>query len=184
MLSSCISRAVQILRLDTSFTNDENMPPSSIEARIEEESRRRLFWASWVIDGLSGTGIDRLLTLSRSLPQIPLPCAESEFVSGQKTTPGRLYTERLDPTLQPSASLEACYVRMMHLRTLILRAIRDGNPSPLPWTQDSAWAHLVALCEQWEHDLPSHMPQASISGSRPAYSRKPRVSRRHSSRYL
>lgn len=98
-----------------------------------------------------------MITLSRAIPQISLPCPDNDFLHGSLSSQSKLYTRGTPAPQVTQTSLEGFYVRVMYLRGLILRAIRDGNPSPLPWNEGSAWSHLMDLCDEWRRDLPAHL---------------------------
>ncbi|KAH8884094.1 hypothetical protein GQ53DRAFT_662530, partial [Thozetella sp. PMI_491] len=164
MISSCCARAAQLLRLDVDQTPD-SLSNDSPQCITIIESRRRLFWACWRMDSIIAAGVDRYMALSRSIPDVPLPCRESDFIY-QLGSP----TEKLVPDGSWSASstgavtnvfyqpdLEASYIRILYLRSLTLRCIRDASPSPLPWEPGSAFRRLTEQFKQWENDLPRHL---------------------------
>jgi hypothetical protein len=46
-----------------------------------QESRRRLMWSCFVLDSMVGSGVDAHNISKYSLPEIPLPAADSDFLT-------------------------------------------------------------------------------------------------------
>lgn len=163
MIAANCSRAAQLLRLDVDVEDTPGAASQdSPEAVTYKESRRRLFWACWQVDVLVGAGVERFLTLSRSVPSVNLPCAEQDFIYRISSRTSKLIpkTDQNDGTSSAELfppTLEAYHIRIQYLRSLILRCIRDARPSPLPWEADAAFGGLVKQLQQVTRDLPAHL---------------------------
>lgn len=162
MIAASCSRSAQILRLDVDC-DDNQAISDSLERITHGESRRRLFWACWMIDITVSAGVDRLMTISRRVPRAPLPRREEDFIY-QIASPTADLSTTSNSDLDPSAinqwsqlSLEAWYVRVNHLRSLTLQCVRDGYASPLPWESGSPFQQISQQLETWSREIPAHL---------------------------
>lgn len=153
MISALCCRLLQVLRLDVEPPPEVLLGMTS-DRLIRQESRKRLFWACWCIDTLVGTGVTRLLTLSRDSPEISLPVSERDFMYGSQSI---AQSTAALPALMSSISLEACYIWIYMLRGRVLRHIRQSAPQPPPWESGSETQQILQSLNQWEHALPVHL---------------------------
>jgi hypothetical protein len=98
----------------------------------ERESRRRLMWACYQIDTLSGSGVKQLSLLFEDDIKIQLPCNDRNFSLGipcvtETLRPGEVlkFIPREDIPLSPADSmgLMAYMVRVLVLRQRVLTYI-------------------------------------------------------------
>ncbi|KIX07343.1 uncharacterized protein Z518_01996 [Rhinocladiella mackenziei CBS 650.93] len=161
MIAACCSRAAQLLRLDVDHQGDGLQQGGTLERITTEESHRRLFWACWFIDVAVGAGVDRLLTISRNIPDVPLPRCEQDFIYQISTTTEKVapsdFVEGERTVDRSQQSLEAWCIRINYLRGLTLRCVRDGYASPLPWETGSPFRQLVQQLQNWAKELPPHL---------------------------
>lgn len=84
ILSAFLYRAIRLLSLDSPRPLDNRPSASQI---IQRESENRLVWASYYIDILIGTGVDKNMCWKGHTPDIPLPCPDQDFLSQSLSPP-------------------------------------------------------------------------------------------------
>lgn len=111
MYMSLISRLAYIMRLQV---EDRSLP------FLEQERKRRLMWAIYVLDSLYSSGRLEFTSCPTELIQIQLPCKETLFAMDVSVT-----TERLRPPLDTSnksnLGLMAYCIRVLDFRDRVNR---------------------------------------------------------------
>lgn len=77
MLAGCCHRLARLLGLDDKYEPNR----SSGSQAGEQEIRRRLLWSCFVLDSIVGSGVDAHNISKYSLPEIPLPAPDSDFLA-------------------------------------------------------------------------------------------------------
>lgn len=89
MLSAMASRFAQALSLNLEYdddtlcmltTNGGGSSSAGVLSPMEKESRRRLFWACYIIDTIQAGGLNHLQLIDTSTIKIQLPCDDRHFL--------------------------------------------------------------------------------------------------------
>lgn len=120
ILAGCCHRLVRILGLDDKHEISVGSGPKA----CEQESRRRLMWSCIILDSIVGSGVDANNPSEDSLPKIPLPASEFEFLS---QVPNQQESLRLEIMENPGAIQTVGYrgqiIYLAQLRTQVLRYV-------------------------------------------------------------
>ncbi len=93
MLSGISTRMAQALQMNVEYSTDVLCTYSSDgPSPAAREARRRLMWATYIMDAWVGSGVDQLTLLNESDIKIQLPCTDQNF---SRQTP--TITETLEP---------------------------------------------------------------------------------------
>lgn len=166
LVSGIVARQVQILQLNMEHDNDVLCElPEAIPWAVKE-SRRRLFWASYLQDAFIECGIDQLRLIATDDIQIQLPCLEDYFIRSQPclTEPLSLVAANgtsTDSFRRPGESsnldLRAIYIRLMAIRSKILRYVKRLS-GDVPWdTGGSQFQRLDDELAALQQSIPEHM---------------------------
>jgi hypothetical protein len=121
VLAGCCQRLARLLGLDEKY--EARARPGS--ETCEQESRKRLMWSCFVLDGIVGSGVDANNLSKDTLPRIPLPAPESEFLSQspiqEQETPGLEIME--SPGAVPTVDYRGQIIYLVQLRTQVLRYV-------------------------------------------------------------
>ena len=80
MLCGLASRMAQALQMNVEYSTDIlRAHPSDGPSPAAREARRRLMWATWVMDTWVGSGVDQLTLLDDDDIKIQLPCTDQNF---------------------------------------------------------------------------------------------------------
>lgn len=92
---------------------------------VAQESRRRLMWSIYVLDTIFGSGVRELTLCPDETLLIQLPCHERnfDFDLPQVTEPLKLMSHQ---PLSDNVGFVGLYVRIMNLRSKILRATKNA----------------------------------------------------------
>lgn len=156
ILSGLVPRMAQALQLNIEYDfdvlcerDDKSLDP------IKKESRRRIMWACYLQDAYIECGVDQLKLLSASDIQIQLPTHEDGFLSG---TPYITEVQQQEKTLKflssndieklPNSPLynmgpRAFFIRLIEIRSRILRFIKHLHQAKSPWLPDSEFMALA-----------------------------------------
>lgn len=153
-MSGIITRQMQLLQLNTE--SDSHVTGA------QKESRRRLFWACYLLDASIECGIDQLRLISPVDIQVQLPCLEDLFVRSATCVTEMLPTGELPPTADPSLrdvaadhlDLRAFYIRATFIRSKVLRYVKhlEGD---VPWA-DSQFHRLDEEIQALEGSIPGY----------------------------
>jgi hypothetical protein len=114
MWTATASRLIKCLQL-----NYEPGTRSPQESYAEREIQRRSVWQIYIIDHFLSGGYDEHLLLPSSSIHIRLPCSDQVF---RDELPSAMETLDNTPSLLPADySLDACHVRLLTIRSQVLR---------------------------------------------------------------
>lgn len=121
VLAGCCHRLARLLGLDDKYK--ASVKPGS-EA-CEQESRKRLMWSCIVLDGIIGSGVDAHNLSKDTLPKIPLPAPEFEFLSQVPSEEqDNLGLEIMEnPELIQTVDYRGQVIYLVQLRTQVLRYV-------------------------------------------------------------
>jgi hypothetical protein len=134
MLSGIAVRMAQALKVNNEFSDDimcvdgTNSTPSV----ASRESRRRLMWACYVIDSVTGRGAEQLSMLHEKDINIQLPCNERNFglrIPSVTETLGIGHVlQFLSPSIVPAKPADnmgimAYYIRIVSLGKRIIKSV-------------------------------------------------------------
>lgn len=97
--------------------------------RVEQESRRRLAWAAFCLDGLVAGRVPELKSLPLSVMRVRLPANEREFQLGLESSSSQLALPYM-PENMHRAGILACFISIMAIRCQILGCVL---PTHLPY---------------------------------------------------
>ncbi|KAI0168418.1 hypothetical protein BJ166DRAFT_256381 [Pestalotiopsis sp. NC0098] len=130
MWTATASRLIKCLQL-----NYEPDLRSSQETYAEREIQRRSVWQIYIIDHFLSGGHDEHLLLPSSTIHIRLPCSDQAFRDELPSTMDTLDKVPPIPAIIGDNSLDACHVRLLTIRSQVLRATKRFT--------DSSQAHLL-----------------------------------------
>lgn len=85
----------------------------------QQESKRRIFWSCYVLDTIVASGVEENMGWRGPPPRIPLPRPDQDFIF---QIPSRtFYLDNDSPGMGKNLGIRACTVRILHLRTEVLR---------------------------------------------------------------
>ncbi|ETS76310.1 hypothetical protein PFICI_11697 [Pestalotiopsis fici W106-1] len=125
MWTATASRLIKCLQL-----NYEPDLRSSQETYAEREIQRRSVWQIYIIDHFLSGGHDEHLLLPSSSIHIRLPCSDQVFRDEQPSTMDTLDKIPPVPASLGDNSLDACHVRLLTIRSQVLRATKRFTDSP------------------------------------------------------
>ncbi|OIW27650.1 hypothetical protein CONLIGDRAFT_441613 [Coniochaeta ligniaria NRRL 30616] len=154
VLSACLFRSLRLLGLDTPQREDEKTATEI----LEQETERRIVWASYHIDVLISTGVDRNSMWRDEIPPIPLPCLNQDFLS--LTTSARHFLATFESaesmTLLGQLDLPSLVTVLIRLRYSVLRLIRTAPPANVHlWDTSSMFLTTMGKLEL----IYSHIPE-------------------------
>ncbi|OJJ50086.1 hypothetical protein ASPZODRAFT_13184 [Penicilliopsis zonata CBS 506.65] len=181
MLAAMATRAALALGLhrDTSSSSSSSSSPEDLNELdpavlfVEQETRRRLFWACYTLDRMMATGQSDLMIVQPDLVvNLPLPCEEHSFQLGITCqTPCLVLRDKQreeknndGPSREAGPGLVTSifgqYVQLMTLRSSILRYTRHTAKNTTvdelaPWEPGSQWAQWEARLHAWRGSLPA-----------------------------
>jgi hypothetical protein len=102
------------------------LPSDHPATGIERETRRRLMWSCYCLDRMMATGVPEFISTPASSIRIKLPCEEHHYLFGQAVDAPIPILELEMPDDPVNAKIESVgllgqYVRIMEIRTMILR---------------------------------------------------------------
>ncbi|KAI1336578.1 hypothetical protein F5Y15DRAFT_393359 [Xylariaceae sp. FL0016] len=126
------------------------------------EARRRLMWSVYTMDSWVGSGVDELTLINEKDIRIQLPCNEQNF-----TVQMPCIVETLQPgTYLPFVSsearaigpidrldLQAQFVRLLSVRTKVLRFVKHLDTAQQPWVPGSEFSRLEKSLHFWYDGL-------------------------------
>jgi hypothetical protein len=118
MWTSTASRLIKCLQL-----NYEPDTRCGQETYPEREIQRRSVWKIYIIDHFLSGGHDEHLLLPSNALHIRLPCADRTFMDEQPSTMETLDKSPLVSSIPGDYSLDACHVRLLSIRSQILRFV-------------------------------------------------------------
>jgi hypothetical protein len=131
MLCSISTRMAQALQMNVEYSTDVLCTYSSDgPSPAARESRRRLMWATYIMDAWVGSGVDQLTLLDESDIKIQLPCTDQGFSRQMPTItetlePGCilkfLSREILESNPAENMGMAAYFVRLTGYRKRVLR---------------------------------------------------------------
>ncbi|KAF7535209.1 hypothetical protein G7054_g5541 [Neopestalotiopsis clavispora] len=124
MWTATASRLIKCLQL-----NYEPDLRSSQETYAEREIQRRSVWQIYIIDHFLSGGHDEHLLLPSSSIHIRLPCSDQVFRDEQPSTMDTLDKIPPVPASLGDNSLDACHVRLLTIRSQVLRATKRFTDS-------------------------------------------------------
>ncbi|OQV07020.1 Fungal specific transcription factor domain-containing protein [Cladophialophora immunda] len=155
VLAGCCQRLARLLGLDATSRSSVR---SGFES-CEHESRRRLMWSCFILDGIVGSGVDAHSLSKDTIPKIPLPRPESEFLSQVPIDEQEL--PRLESMESPEAIQPVDYrgqvVYLVQLRTQVLRLIRGSLSASDIQGPDSPFVDLLNRLESWYANVPAKL---------------------------
>lgn len=95
-----------------------------------QESLRRAVWQIWTIDRYLSGGFEEHVLLPSSSMQLKLPCNDDVFRQGLPSTEATLHEVPLQPN-HGDFSLNAAHIRLLNLRTQILRYVDNIKFFPI-----------------------------------------------------
>ena len=122
MITGCCARLAQLLRLDSELA-DETIANLPVDSQVtQKESRRRLMWACYILDGIVGSGVEHLLSCSITPPSLQLPCPGRDFIMQLPCATGLLKPDDSSKYVPAeNLGIEAYTVRIFYLRFQVLR---------------------------------------------------------------
>ncbi|RDW59107.1 hypothetical protein BP5796_12031 [Coleophoma crateriformis] len=149
VLGGCMFRQLRLLGLDalSDNANHELIEP-------EAESHLRLAWACYIADVFTGSGVDKNSSWRDETPNLPLPCAEGDYLSQSSTRPLYLPYVLENPDIIRSLDAPALSVLLVHLRMRVLRLIRTPHPKSNLWDLSSPFMVILQQLEQFHDNLP------------------------------
>ncbi|OAL42991.1 hypothetical protein IQ07DRAFT_650613 [Pyrenochaeta sp. DS3sAY3a] len=102
------------------FMQDETVDP-------KREVEIRVVWSCYAVDVITASGVDKNSTWRGDFPEIPLPCSEAEFLTQISSRPTLLSYALEHPAIIQSLDLPALSAIVIHLRSAVLRCIRDAR---------------------------------------------------------
>ncbi|KAK6067711.1 GNAT family protein [Seiridium cupressi] len=124
MLTATASRLIKCLQLNY----EPDLRPTQ-ETYPEREIQRRSVWQIYIIDHFLSGGHDEHLLLPSSSIHIRLPCSDQVFRDG---LPSAMETLDKNPSIPSNVgdySLDACHVRLLTIRSQVLRATKRFTDS-------------------------------------------------------
>jgi hypothetical protein len=144
-------RLVRLLKLDSDQAAVRE--PNTAIAITKRESRRRLLWATYLLDASMGSGVAEHTSWCYEIPPVPLPQPESHFLD-QKTGPEIYITSDGSFSSQPSrTNVKAYMIQICCVRTQVLKLIGRHEPLTEPWESGSAFLQLLGKLESVQKDL-------------------------------
>ncbi|KAK5163457.1 uncharacterized protein LTR77_010639 [Saxophila tyrrhenica] len=152
-MAGCVFRHIRILGLDVPRGDSSSLSLVTPEREIEH----RIVWASYSIDVLLGSGVDKHSSWGNDFPRIPLPCSNESVLSQEASQPLFLASieELGTSSIVPVLDLPALNVVLIHLRTRVLRCIRTAQMYDTIETPTSPFVSLLAQLERFRTQLPS-----------------------------
>ncbi|KAK4234452.1 hypothetical protein C8A03DRAFT_47227 [Achaetomium macrosporum] len=129
MLCGCLYRATRLLGLDNA--PQDLRAASQLSGSLEEEVHHRLVWASYTIDILLSSGVDKNSSWREDLPQVPLPCSDRDFLL-QTPSPMRFLSDADGENMAAfvkDLDMLALVTMLVRLRGKVLRLIRTAPPA-------------------------------------------------------
>ncbi|KAM0812662.1 hypothetical protein AB5N19_12653 [Seiridium cardinale] len=124
MFTATASRLIKCLQLNY----EPDLRPTQ-ETYPEREIQRRSVWQIYIIDHFLSGGHDEHLLLPSSSIHIRLPCSDQVFRDG---LPSAMETLDKNPSIPSNVgdySLDACHVRLLTIRSQVLRATKRFTDS-------------------------------------------------------
>jgi hypothetical protein len=119
VLSACLFRSIRLLGLDAPQRSEEKTATEI----LERETERRIVWASYHIDVLISTGVDRNSMWRDEIPPIALPCLNQDFISLTTSPPQFLATfeSAENMSLLSQLDLPSLVTVLIRIRYTVLR---------------------------------------------------------------
>lgn len=157
ILLGCCYRIIRVLDLDSPRISSKSDDSTEM---FEEESRKRLVWACFIIDTRVGNGVDCNLSWRDRYPRITLPLPDYIFMSRMSitdTSQSVTLESMRDPELSSKAGLQAHVIYFHHLRSEVLRLIRQNLRPEEVCRPGSAFVALMDQIESWYRNLPQQL---------------------------
>ena len=157
MLSAMAARYAQALSLNLEHDNDVLCTAGDSISPLEKESRRRLFWACYIIDTLQACGVQSLQLTDSSTIRIQLPCDERHFryKMACRTSPcaGGAGESQSSTISGQNQDLDSFCIRLHLIRERALQYI-NGR-----WNEDDPWRLTSPLADldNWKESLPPEL---------------------------
>ncbi|KAF4980458.1 hypothetical protein FDECE_17877 [Fusarium decemcellulare] len=155
MLCGCVFRAMRLLGLDNPPRNSQ--PGGQLSGNLEEEINHRIVWASYTIDVLLSSGVDKNSSWREDIPQVPLPCSDKDFLL-QTPSPRRFLSRAGSEdttTLVRDLDLLPLITILVMLRGKVLRLIRTAPPTDTNiWDSASAFMLLIKELDTFYENIP------------------------------
>lgn len=151
-LVGCCYRLVRLMKLDAEATEESTTSAANL---ADQETRRRLLWACYVLDANVGSGVEANLCWQRPPAQVPMPQRDSDFTNQLKSQ--AVYIDAngdFHPNDLTALGLQAYAIRLMYLRTKVLKLIRLHNVHPVPWSEGSPFLELLEKLNRTYSNLP------------------------------
>ncbi|KAL5359157.1 hypothetical protein BJX96DRAFT_164247 [Aspergillus floccosus] len=148
----------RLLRLDARVTYEPSENDHTFKAQLDKQTRMRLFWSCYILDMLMASGVESL-TNTKMTPKVPLPCCRQDFTLGRPYDYQLLASQEYwFPDVEASRiGVEVCFVRLIYLRSYILRLIRKASFSTDLWLEQSDFYRPIKGLQQWMETLPEHL---------------------------
>ncbi|KAK6367405.1 hypothetical protein LTS17_010331 [Exophiala oligosperma] len=159
VLAGCCHRLARLLGLDHSY--DANIKPGA-EA-CDQESRRRLMWSCFVLDSIVGSGVDTHNSSKYSLPDIPLPASDEDFLAQYPNQTGEKLQAMERPEVTHNINYRGQLVYLVLLRTQVLRLIRQSLSAGDVENPGSPFRELLDNLESWYANMPSRLRVSDIN---------------------
>ncbi|KAF4951510.1 hypothetical protein FSARC_12904 [Fusarium sarcochroum] len=162
MLGGCIYRAMRLLSLDNPRKNTQSI--DQLTGDLEEEINNRIVWASYTIDILLSSGVDKNSSWREDIPQVPLPCSDKDFLL-QSPSPRRfLHQSDSSATTIKELDLPALLIILAKLRGQVLRLIRSSPPSVTNiWDSSSPFMLLIGEIDKFYENLPDTFQMTELN---------------------
>lgn len=160
-LAGYLFRQVRVLGLDTPSESN----PVEVDALHARELEQRVVWASYCIDVLLASGVDKHSSWRTEVPRIPLPCPNAAFMTKEASH------SHFMPILEGRNSwssisqldLPALNVVLIYLRTRVLACIRKSPTAVSLQDPASEFMQLLDRLELFYDSLPSRLALSELN---------------------
>ncbi|VUC26095.1 unnamed protein product [Clonostachys rosea] len=161
MLCGCVFRAVRLLGLDN--PSEQNQATGQLSGDLEQEISHRIVWASYTLDLLLSSGVDKNSSWREDIPQVPLPCADKDFLL-QTPSPKRFLSKVENDHLIKELDLLALVTILVRLRGKVLRLIRTSPPPDVNiWDSSSSFMLLIHEIDTFYESLPDRFQMTELN---------------------
>ncbi|OJJ48050.1 hypothetical protein ASPZODRAFT_24917 [Penicilliopsis zonata CBS 506.65] len=127
---------------------------------VEQETRRRLFWACYCLDRMMSTGVPEFGLIRTERVRIQLPCEDHYFLFGVPCiTPVPDLEGETELGASGEVGLFGHYVQLTGIRHMILECTRHPTDETPPWEENSVFARCLRKITAWRRTL---LPQFQL----------------------